>query len=130
MDDFHSGWFTLTKLLRIFDRYPVSVSPKGGQVPFNSGTIVLTMNGDPKDLYGRYKGDKRHKDALARRFRDFAEIIDCSVSYLDSGILPRCKIMRRVKRTVPFAFVDMAEVPILETWRDRLVRLAAVGSSY
>ncbi len=103
MDDFHSGWFTLTKLLRLFDRYPVCVSPKGGQVPFNSGIIVLTMNGDPKDLYMHYKGLPRHKAALARRFQDFAEIIDCSK---ESVSTPRGAVvtMKRVKRTELFVF--------------------------
>ena len=46
-DDFHAGWFTLTKLLRIMDRYPLLVAPKGGQVPFNSGTMIFTSNVDP-----------------------------------------------------------------------------------
>lgn len=133
MDDFHSGWFTLTKLLRLFDRYPVLVAPKGGQVPFNSGTIVLTMNGEPKDLYKHYKGNKDHKDALARRFRDFAEIIDCSLVTMDTGMGHSVITMKRVKRTEPFAFSDMPSVPtegVLETWQDRILRREREANLY
>ncbi len=103
-DDFHSGWFTLTHLLRIFDSTPLMVAPKGGQVPFNSGMIVLTMNGDPKDLYLHYKGLKSHKDALERRFQDFAEIYDCTVDVFDTGMGHSLRRMVRTKRTEEFKF--------------------------
>lgn len=78
LDDFHSGWFSLTWLIRMFDSTPFVVEPKGGEVPFNSGTIVVTCNVDPRDWYLAYKGKPAHKDALERRIQDFAEIYDCT----------------------------------------------------
>ncbi len=77
-DDFHSGWFTLTNLLRLLDSTPLMVAPKGGQVPFNSGHLVFTSNVDPKDWYLNYKGKKAHKDALERRIKEFATVFDCT----------------------------------------------------
>ncbi len=77
-DDFHAGWFTLTHLLRIMDRYPLRVPPKGGQVPFNSGTMVFTSNVDPKNWYKGYKGLPEHKEALERRISEYCKIYDCT----------------------------------------------------
>ncbi len=77
-DDFHAGWFQLTHLLRIMDRYPLLVAPKGGQVPFNSGTMIFTSNVDPKDWYKGYKGLSEHKEALERRIREYCVIYDCA----------------------------------------------------
>ena len=77
-DDFHAGWFQLTHLLRIMDRYPLQVAPKGGQVPFNSGTMVFTSNVDCKDWYKSYSGLPEHKEALERRIREYCKIYDCT----------------------------------------------------
>ncbi len=105
-DDFHSGWFPLTRLLRLMDSTPALVSPKGQQVPFTSGTLVFTSNVDPRDWYGSYKGKKAHKDALERRIQDFAEVIDCT----KTGVtLPRGGVAwsyHRKKRTELFEFRD------------------------
>ncbi len=107
-DDFYEGWFPLTQMLRILDSTPLMVSPKGGQVPFNSGTLVFTSNVDPRDWYSTYgqKPDekKEHKDALERRIQDFAEIIDCSVVTSSFGMGGGFPIRRRVKRTTRFTF--------------------------
>ncbi len=77
-DDFHDGWFPLTMLLRLMDRYPVQVAPKGGQVPFNSKEMVFTSNVDPKKWYNNYKGKGEHKKALERRIREYCKVYDCS----------------------------------------------------
>ncbi len=77
-DDFHDGWFPLTMVLRLMDRYPVMVAPKGGQVPFNSKLMVFTSNVDPKDWYINYKGKREHKEALERRIKEYCQIYDCS----------------------------------------------------
>lgn len=77
-DDFHAGWFQLTHLLRILDRYPLLVPPKGGQVPFNSKHLVFTTNVDPRDWYRGYKGAPEHKLALARRINEYVTVYDCS----------------------------------------------------
>ncbi len=102
-DDFHSGWFTLTSLLRLIDSTPLMVAPKGGQVPFSSGHLVFTSNVDPRDWYLHYKGQKSHKDALERRIQEFATIVDCTKV---GTVTPRGVSWEfvRVKRTEEFKF--------------------------
>lgn len=77
-DDFTSGWFKLTNLLRFIDSHPLKVAPKGSQVEFNSPHLVFTCNIDPCDWYSGYKGKSEHKDALERRIQEFATIVDCT----------------------------------------------------
>ncbi len=105
-DDFHDHWFMLTHLLRILDSTPLLVAPKGGQVPFNSGHLVFTSNVDPRDWYSGYKGKKAHKEALQRRLRDFAEIVDCTIEEIPSGMGHTVPVRRRTKRTEVFTFRD------------------------
>lgn len=114
-DEFTSGWFKLTYLLRLLDSTPLMVQPKNHEIPFNSGTLVFTSNVDPRDWYAGYGEDrdghvdpnkvqkKAHKDALERRIQDFAEIIDCTK---ESIMTPRGvgTMFRRVKRTETFKF--------------------------
>lgn len=77
-DDFTSGWFKLTTLLRFIDSHPLKVAPKGSQVEFNSDHLVFTCNVDPCDWYSGYAGNPLHKDALERRIQEFATIVDCT----------------------------------------------------
>lgn len=105
-DDFHAGWFKLTEMLRLLDSTPLLVAPKGGQVPFNSATLVFTSNVDPKDWYSSYEGRSAHKDALERRLQDFAEIIDCVMVDQPTGMGHTVRIMERTKRTETFQFRD------------------------
>ncbi len=100
-DDFHAHWFQLTHLLRIMDRYPLLVAPKGGQVPFNSGTMIFTSNVDPKDWYKRYKGLSEHKAALERRIREYCIIYDCSQV---EGLGRQWSYISCVERTEEFKF--------------------------
>ncbi len=97
-DDFTSGWFKLTTLLRFIDSHPLKVAPKGSQVQFNSGHLVFTCNIDPCDWYSGYVGKSEHKDALERRIQEFATIVDCSKN--DNGSFVR------VERNVLFKFRD------------------------
>ncbi len=99
LDDFHSGWFTLTYLLRLWDSTPLMVAPKGSQVPFTSSHLVLTSNVDPKDWYLHYKGKAAHKDALEARIKEFATIVDCS-----RHMSPLGWQYVRVERTEEFKF--------------------------
>ncbi len=103
-DDFHDHWFMLTHLLRILDSTPLMVPPKGGQVPFNSGSLVFTSNVDPRDWYSAYKGKKAHKDALERRIQDFAEIWDCTLEEMPIGMGHTVSRRVRRKRTEKFTF--------------------------
>ncbi len=101
-DDFHHGWFTLTKLLRIMDSTPLYVAPKGDQTSFTSKKLVFTCNVDPKDWYKGYKGQKEHKDALERRIQDFADIVDC-----EPIGTPRGRALIRTPRTETFRFNEL-----------------------
>ncbi len=101
-DDFHSGWFSLTHLLRLMDSTPMYVAPKGDQVPFNSGTLVFTSNVDPRNWYKHYVENakvkqtaKLHKKALERRIQDFAEIYDVTKEEVAT---PRGKALISVRR--------------------------------
>ncbi len=111
-DEFTSGWFQLTYLLRLFDSTPLMVQPKNHEVPFNSETLVFTSNVDPRDWYAGYGESseesnvhqkKMHKDALERRIQDFFEIYDCTKEVV---MTPRgaCNLYKRVKRTEIFRF--------------------------
>ncbi len=120
-DEFTSSWFTLTYLLRLLDSTPLRVQPKNHEVPFNSGTLIFTSNVDPRDLYTGYENlreeenkeakqlvRKQHKDALERRFQDFAEIYDCTKEHF---MTPRGvgTLYKRVKRTETFKFRGTGE---------------------
>jgi len=50
LDEFY-GWLPFDLLLRLCDRYPLSVETKGGHVQFIAKTIVITSNSVPSDWY-------------------------------------------------------------------------------
>ncbi len=115
-DEFTSGWFKLTYLLRLWDSTPLMVQPKCREVPFNTGTHVYTSNIDPRDWYTGYSAIReeenatakqmvreRHMDALERRIQDFAEIYDCTKETRGTPRGPAV-IYRQVKRTGTFKF--------------------------
>lgn len=65
LDDFY-GWLPYHDLLRLLDRYPLSVEVKGSTVPFIAETIIITSNSH----YTKWYKDERIKDdmsALERR---------------------------------------------------------------
>ncbi len=49
-DDFYS-WVKYDFLLRICDRYPLTVNVMGGTAPFLATTIIFTSNMNPKNWY-------------------------------------------------------------------------------
>ncbi len=116
-DEFTSGWFQLTYLLRLWDSTPLMVQPKNHEVPFNSGTQVYTSNIDPRDWYTGYsdlkedeanavakqKVREKHMDALERRIDQFAEIYDCTKEVRGTPRGP-VVIYKQVKRTRTFKF--------------------------
>ena len=75
-DDFDGGWFKITYLLKLLDRYqPMSVPVKGGFTWWMPDTIYFTSNHHPREWY---KGaSQQHQDALLRRFREFGTIEEC-----------------------------------------------------
>lgn len=50
IDEFY-GWFTWDFILRLLDRYPLSVETKGGAVQFVAKKIIFTSNSHPKEWY-------------------------------------------------------------------------------
>lgn len=50
IDEFY-GWLPFNILLRILDRYPLTVETKGGHVEFVAKKIVITSNHRPEDWY-------------------------------------------------------------------------------
>lgn len=75
LDDFF-GWCRFSLLLRLLDRYPVSLETKGGHVSLRESTkhIILTSNSAPADWYKFDENEKLSLPALMRRFdevRDF-----------------------------------------------------------
>lgn len=75
-DDFDGGWFKITYLLKLIDRYqPMSVPVKGSYTWWVPRTIYFTSNHHPRDWY---KGaSQQHQDALLRRFNEFGSIQEC-----------------------------------------------------
>lgn len=72
-DDF-SGQMRLTELLRLLDRYPVSVPVKGGFADFSPAErIVITTNIHPYKWYKTWEGREGQYNALCRRFRVITE---------------------------------------------------------
>jgi len=66
LDDF-AGEMKLTQLLRLLDKYPVSVEVKGGHVWWCPDAIFITTNVHPKDWYD-YSQRTDSMQALKRRF--------------------------------------------------------------
>lgn len=52
LDDFY-GWIRYESILRLLDRYPLTVQCKGGQINFNPRRIFITSNKWPDNWYDR-----------------------------------------------------------------------------
>ncbi|QGM49342.1 replication-associated protein [Elk circovirus Banff/2019] len=50
LDDYY-GWLPFDDLLRLCDRYPLTVETKGGTVPFLARSILITSNKEPQEWY-------------------------------------------------------------------------------
>lgn len=51
IDEMSGSRFAYTFLLRLLDRYPMTVPVHGGQVPFSSRRVILTSNVHPSEWY-------------------------------------------------------------------------------
>lgn len=71
IDDFY-GDLKYTELLRLLDRYPMTVPVKGGFVNWAPRTIVITSNAPPEEWYKKIN-DKR---ALLRRIEEVVKVGD------------------------------------------------------
>ena len=70
LDDFY-GWLPWTFLLKLLDRYPLSVQTKGGVCPFLSKVVFITSNQHPRYWY-QY-GRNMQWEALERRITTITE---------------------------------------------------------
>lgn len=75
-DDYDGGWFKITYLLKLIDRYPFQVPVKGAYTWWTPKTIYFTANHHPKEWYPNAKPE--HVKALLRRFNEFGTIEECS----------------------------------------------------
>lgn len=66
IDDFY-GWLPFDDLLRLLDRYPLTVETKGGTRAFLAKTIMITSNKLPNEWYS---DEISNKDALYRRINE------------------------------------------------------------
>lgn len=74
-DDFDGSWFKLVYLLRLLDRYPMSVPVKGAYAWWSPTSIYITSNLEPKEWYKN--ATEEHQRALLRRLREFGNIQKC-----------------------------------------------------
>lgn len=58
LEDLRSDHFGLSELLRLFDRYPLSVNVKGRSRAFNSKRIVVTTPQTPEEFWVGYQTDE------------------------------------------------------------------------
>lgn len=72
-DDFGGHEFKLTYLLKLLDRYPMSVRIKGGFVNWAPLRVYITSNKNPRDWYNCLQV---HQEALERRFTKVIEFTE------------------------------------------------------
>lgn len=70
LDDFRESWFSWSYMLRLLDRYPLTVETKGGSVPWVPTTIVITSPFHPEDVYDT----PEEKQQLLRRITEIIEV--------------------------------------------------------
>lgn len=78
LDEFYGHSMAFSELLRLCDRYPLTVETKGGNVSFTSRRLVFTSNQHPKDWYN---AEKTHQgpwatNPLNRRLTEFGQIVE------------------------------------------------------
>lgn len=64
-DDYRGTELPFTLMLRLLDRYPMSVEIKGGFRPWVAKTIIVTSQLSPEDAHGHHRGEDL--DQLLRR---------------------------------------------------------------
>lgn len=75
-DDFSGGWFEITYILKLLDRYPFPVPVKGGFVWWCPKTVFITSNIKPDEWYPN--AAPHHREALKRRLREFGSVTECT----------------------------------------------------
>lgn len=78
LDEFYGSSMAFSELLRLCDRYPMTVETKGGHVAFTSKRLVFTSNQHPCNWYS---AEKTHQgpwetNPLNRRLQEFGKVIE------------------------------------------------------
>ena len=79
-----SKW-PLDTLLRVLDKFPVSVPVKNGHVNWCPKTIIITTNIEPQNWYS-WTGRERNRDALKRRITKIIEFIHINDDYQQNDV--------------------------------------------
>lgn len=79
LDDFRIEHFKISTLLRLFDRYPLSVECKGSSVPFLAKRIIITAPVRPQQMWKQNEYDPSREGKLAQLFRRITLIEEVSV---------------------------------------------------
>jgi hypothetical protein len=80
LDDFY-GWLPYDLVLRMADRYPLTVETKGGQVNFAPKQLIITSNNAPANLYKNVE----NLEALIRRIDKFVFFSNEKEEFTDYG---------------------------------------------
>lgn len=86
VDEFY-GWFSWDFMLRLCDRYPLSVETKGGAVQFVAKKIIFTSNDHPKEWYKKMTekyGWDANTNPLCRRITKITGIGIPETKHFDS----------------------------------------------
>ncbi len=70
LDDFEAVDIEISMLLKLLDRYPMSVPVKGGFVNWNPETVIITSNYAPKEWFNRKFRGNAHQQAFLRRINE------------------------------------------------------------
>lgn len=73
MDDFRASWLRLNELLRLTDKYWMSVPVKGSFVPWTPKLIIITT---PRSIDETYNSENEDIDQLKRRIRTVKHFSD------------------------------------------------------
>lgn len=85
--EYKPGVMSFKYLLRLLDRYRLSVEVKGGTIPFNSEIIIFTCDKPPTDIFKREVASSEYSQLQRRIFeiREFGEYSRVKAVYNDYG---------------------------------------------
>lgn len=74
-DEFDAGFCTFKRLLRLTDRYPLTVETKGGSRQFHGQVLYFTSSYPPHEIYSQEHFDANNRiDQLTRRITSIEEV--------------------------------------------------------
>jgi len=92
LDDFRADWFTFSYLIRLIDRYPMSVEVKGGMVNMSATMFIITCPMRPEHLFAKLNAsDDGRMLQLTRRITEtrlFGEEPPAPAPYVEGFRLP------------------------------------------